>query len=164
MFGLLLAIAAWSVSQALFLWMTPVLLGLILAIPLAALTASRDVGLKLRRAGLLLIEEETAPPPILQLAMANDAARERAAHDPNAPPEEAFAALRQDHTLLEAHEGALPPPRKPGSPIDANLLVGLVKLREASSLQVALERLTRQEKAAVLGNPEGIQLMERLKG
>lgn len=162
-FGLLLAVAAWSVSQALFLWMTPVLLGLVLAIPLAALTASRDVGLGLRRAGLLLIEEETAPPPILQLAAANDAARERAAHAPNAPPEEAFAALRQNATLLAAHEGALPPPRKPGSPIDANLLVGLVKLREAPSLQVALERLSRQEKAAVLGNPEGIQLMEQLK-
>ncbi|EHH68245.1 glucosyltransferase MdoH [Gluconobacter morbifer G707] len=162
LFGILLAAAAWSVSQALFLWMTPVLLGLLLAIPLAALTASRDAGMAMRRAGLLLIEEETSPPPILQLAEANEKAREQAEHSPDRPPEEAFRALRQDPALLEAHLTALPPPRRPGTPIDASLLVGLVKLEEAPSLKTVLNSLSRPEKAAVLGNAEGVELIERL--
>ncbi|MBS1036344.1 MULTISPECIES: glucans biosynthesis glucosyltransferase MdoH [Gluconobacter] len=161
-FGLLLAAAAWSVSHALFLWMTPVLLGLVLAIPLAAVTASRDVGLGLRRAGFLLIEEETAPPPILRLAEENERLRTEALHAPHQPPSEAFALLRTDRTLLNAHLGALPPTRKAGSAIDANLLVGLVKLKEAPSIKAALSKLTRQEKASVLGTTEGVALVENL--
>ena len=106
--------------------------------------------------------EETAPPPILRLAAENDRLRTEAMHAPHQPPEEAFALLRTDRTLLDAHLGALPPARKPGSAIDANLLVGLVKLKEASSLKTALSKLNRQEKAAVLGSAEGVALLENL--
>ncbi|GBR43696.1 glucans biosynthesis glucosyltransferase MdoH [Neokomagataea thailandica] len=158
-FGIALAVAAWSVSEALFLWMLPVLVGLALAIPLAALTASRDVGLGLRRLGLLLIPEETAPPAILQLASANEQRRIQAQNAPDRPPEEAFAALRTNPSLLKAHLDALPAPRQPGSNIDAHLLVGLVKLREASTLDAALKHLSRAEKAAVLGSTEGVSLI-----
>ena len=161
-FGVLLAVAAWSVSHALFLWMSPVLLGLLLAIPLAALTASRDVGMTLRRMGLLLIEEETNPPAILKLAAENERRRDMALHQPVQPPGEAFSALRQNTDLLEAHRSALPAARKPGSAVDANLLVGLVKLQESSNVEGALKKLTRQEKAAVLCNSEGLALITSL--
>ncbi|WP_264784322.1 glucans biosynthesis glucosyltransferase MdoH, partial [Gluconacetobacter azotocaptans] len=80
LFGLVLGGCAWTVSIPLFLWMTPVLLGLAFAIPLAALTGSRAVGQAFRRAGLLLIPEETAPPDILRRAAAAVAAL------PPAPP------------------------------------------------------------------------------
>ncbi|WP_367160841.1 glucans biosynthesis glucosyltransferase MdoH [Kozakia baliensis] len=161
-FGILMAAAAWSVSTALFLWMTPVLLGLVLAIPLAAITASRDIGLWLRSWGLLLIPEETAPPPILLLVADNELRRTQAEESPDRDPSDAFLALRHDPKLLAAHMAALPPERAPGSSIDPNVLVGLVKLKEAPDLHTALQRLTRQEKTAVLTNARGVDLIVSL--
>ncbi|GBR50153.1 glucosyltransferase MdoH [Neokomagataea thailandica NBRC 106555] len=158
-FGIALATAAWSVSEALFLWMLPVLVGLALAIPLAALTASRDVGQGFKKLGLLLIPEETTPSEIIKLANANERRRLDAQTSPERPPEEAFALLRTDPALLKAHLSALPAPRKVGGPIDANLLVGLIKLREAANVQAALKLLNRGEKAAVLGSSEGVALI-----
>lgn len=155
-FGLCLGAAAWAVSFSLFLWMTPVLLGLLLAIPLAAMTASRDVGQGFKEAGLLLVPEETQTPDVLLKAAAAQA-------EP-APdlPGEAMAALRSDSYLLAVHRALLPPPRKPGEPIDADRLVGLLKLQEARSLTEAAASLTSKEKAAVLADASGIARIEAL--
>jgi membrane glycosyltransferase len=49
-----------------FWWLTPVLTGLILSVWLTAWTSRRSGGLALRRWGLLLTPEETAPPPELR--------------------------------------------------------------------------------------------------
>lgn len=56
--GIALAVASWSVSVSLFVWLTPIWTGLFLAIPMAMVTASRRIGLRARDARLLLIEEE----------------------------------------------------------------------------------------------------------
>ncbi|WP_408736617.1 glucans biosynthesis glucosyltransferase MdoH [Acetobacter sicerae] len=156
LFGLILGTAAWAVSISLFLWMTPVLLGLVLAIPLAALTASRDAGQALRRAGLLLVPEETQTPDVLLKAAA---AMQIPA--PNCP-EDALEALYSDPALLAAHRAMLPPPRKPGDPIDADRLVGLLKLQEARSLTDAEAALTPKEKAAALGDATGLDRLVTL--
>lgn len=63
--GLILGVAALIASGPLFLWMSPVILGLVSAIPLTLITARQDLGLKARKAGLLLIPEETAPPRLI---------------------------------------------------------------------------------------------------
>src|SRR5262249_29782490 len=47
--GALLAASAWAVSLPLFFWMMPVTLGLVLAVPIAMLTASERAGQALRR-------------------------------------------------------------------------------------------------------------------
>ncbi|WP_272915367.1 glucans biosynthesis glucosyltransferase MdoH [Aristophania vespae] len=149
-FGVILSIAAWSVSTSLFLWMLPVLIGLVLAIPLVAFTASRVAGEKTRQAKFLLIPEETHPPEVLKLVdeeskplLSNEAI-------------EAFEAIHNDPELKEAHKRALPPPRKPGEPINIPLLTGMIKLQESPSLQAALDNLTTQEKAAVLACPDAM--------
>ncbi|TPW34051.1 glucans biosynthesis glucosyltransferase MdoH [Oecophyllibacter saccharovorans] len=154
--GVALSVAAWSVSLPLFLWMLPVLIGLVLAIPLVAFTGSTVMGQDLRKAGLLLIPEETHPPRIIKMA------EEEEGHVDHDPALEASLALRENATLRRAHEDALPPPREPGDPIDVALLVGLLKVRESTSLKVALERLTPKEKSAVLANAEGVELLAAL--
>jgi membrane glycosyltransferase len=50
--------------------MSPVILGLVLAIPIVALTSARTPGQWLRKRKLLNIPEETDPPPILGRAAA----------------------------------------------------------------------------------------------
>lgn len=48
------------------IWLSPVLVGLVLSIPVAMWTSSEAAGLALQRAGLLLIPEETVVPSILE--------------------------------------------------------------------------------------------------
>ncbi len=151
-FGLLLAGAAYAVSTPLFLWMTPVLIGLGLAVPLVLLTSSRSAGRALRRLGLLRTVEEAAPPPSLVRAgeLYRDLVRQ--------PEEEALARLLRDDALRAHHLDALPPPRQRGEgPLDTALVVGLAKLADADTLEPAWASLTRAEKAAVLGSREGVE-------
>ncbi len=63
--GLTLACAALAASPEVFLWLSPVILGLVAAIPLATFSARRDIGLAARRAGLFVIPEEIAPPALI---------------------------------------------------------------------------------------------------
>jgi membrane glycosyltransferase len=54
--------AAFTINAAYFWWLTPVLGGLILAVPLSMLTSSVAAGRRARRWGLFVIPEETRPP------------------------------------------------------------------------------------------------------
>jgi membrane glycosyltransferase len=64
--GAILGVAAWSASPWTFLWMLPVIAGMLGCIPMATLTASRVLGEAARRAGLLVIPEEEAPPRVVE--------------------------------------------------------------------------------------------------
>jgi len=156
LFGLAFGAAAWLVSPYLALWMSPVVLGLALAIPLAALTARRDIGLGLRRLGLLLTPEERAPPAVLVRA------KVLTAEWRGITGEADVARLFREPALLEAHRQMLPPPRRPRQdPFDPALLVGLAKLQEAERLDEAL-RLPRAELSAVLADARGVELLATL--
>ncbi|MBN6150979.1 glucans biosynthesis glucosyltransferase MdoH [Xanthomonas sp. AmX2] len=65
LFGLMMGVAAYAVSPSLALWMAPVVIGMMLAIPVVALTSSRAVGLWLRKLRILAIPEERQPPAVL---------------------------------------------------------------------------------------------------
>ncbi len=150
--GLLLGLASYLVSPSLLLWMSPVVLGLALAIPMAAWTAGRGPGQALRRAGLLRIPEEQAPPAVLIEAESLQAKLQSA----DLP---AFQRLMSDARLLDAHTAMLPPPRPHGAPFDPALLMGLAKLEEAPTLAAAAISLTRQEAAAILADRRGVTLL-----
>ena len=151
LFGLVLAAIAWVVSPALFAWMSPVLLGLALAVPLVSLTAARELGLAFRRAGLLRIPEETSPPAVLARAV------QLQGEGRDMPDGAAMRRLLDDPMLLAAHRAMLPPPRRPGQdPFEPLLALGLAKLDEAADLDQALSLLTLPERAAVLGNAAGL--------
>jgi membrane glycosyltransferase len=80
--GLAAAAATWWATPRLFYWLTPVLAGLVLAIPLALLSGSERVGQALRRLRLLLVVEETEPPAVMRrldalLAKPEEPARDR---------------------------------------------------------------------------------------
>ena len=158
LFGLLLAGAVWAVSEALFLWMLPVLLGLGLAIPLVALTSSRGAGLALRRLGLLgTLEERQAPAVLLRAAALSRELRQ--------PAEPAIPRLLRDPALLARHRDMLPPPRRRGQgAVDPALAVGLAKVADAETLAQAAATLSRAETAAVLGNAEALHALESLAG
>ncbi len=158
-FGLVLAAVAWSVSPALFLWMTPVLLGLALAVPVAVLTASRAAGLGLRRAGVLRIPEEAAAPGVVRRAAELLPAMAGFEGGGGAARLLADAALRRHHLAALPQGG-----RRRGEPIEAALVLGLARLEDADTLHGGLAALERAELAAVLGSRAGVARLLALAG
>jgi len=92
--GVLGTMLLWWISPWLVLWMSPILAGLILSIPLSYLTASRSLGRLLRQRGLLNTPEENRPPPELARLSSGLASRRASAE----PPQELFA----NYGLLQA--------------------------------------------------------------
>lgn len=150
--GVVLA-GGFLVAPALALWMSPVILGLVLAIPLVVFTGSAAVGRALREAGLMLIPEETAPPHELTRT---DAARTELAAE-QLGPSEAVAQLAADDRLLEHHCDMLPPRRARGvDSIDLPLATGVAKLDVVDDLPTVLALLDRREKAALLADAASV--------
>jgi len=156
-FGLLLALAAYEVSFSLFAWMTPVIIGLILAIPLAQWTANPAAGRRMRQHKLLLTPEESGPPGILGRANA------LAAEFANDDPRPAIALLFAEPALLAAHRAMLPQAaaRKRGK-IEVALVVGLAKLDECDTLAEASATLSRAETMALLSDARGLDRLSAL--
>lgn len=65
LFGAFIGALAWAVSPSLAAWMGPVIAGMMLSIPVVALTSSRGPGSWLHRLRLLDIPEERDPPQVL---------------------------------------------------------------------------------------------------
>jgi membrane glycosyltransferase len=69
LFGLMAGWMAYEVSPSLAAWMAPVVIGMVVSIPVVALTSQRGVGDALSRWGVFRIPEETAPPRVLVRAI-----------------------------------------------------------------------------------------------
>lgn len=145
--GLVMAISAYAVSLPLFFWMLPVILGLLLAIPMANLTASSALTLS----GLLATPEETAAP--LVMARANELTALAAGSDENA-----LSALRGNSALLHAHLDSLSgAARRPRGQVDPHLAVGRAKIEEAETFDEAVSFLDPPELFAVLQSRNVLQ-------
>jgi membrane glycosyltransferase len=149
--GLLFGATAWLVSPYLALWMSPVVLGLALSIPLVALTAATTPGAVLYRLGLLLTPEEVRPP----VALVQTGSLYRELKGAENLPENAFARLARDPTLADEHRRMSTAPRRRGQdPIDVPLLIAMARLDEADTGVAAWNAMSREERVAALSNLE----------
>ncbi|MGY4161465.1 membrane glycosyltransferase [Bradyrhizobium sp. USDA 4461] len=138
--GVAMAASAYAVSLPLLLWMSPVIVGLLCAIPIGAWTA------KPAMRGLFVTPEESGPPSVL--LRANELAS-RPAHA-SAP---ALATLREDAGLLHRHLSSLPPARRSGpGDIDLHRAVARARIEASDSFDEAVTHLTSRETLAVLGD------------
>jgi len=133
--------------------MSPVVLSLALAIPLALWIGRRGAFVRL---GLLRIPEELQPPAVL--ARATSLAREFAG------AEQAALALPdrllRDPALLSAHRDMLPPARRRWTdPVEISLLTGCAKLAEAPDLAMAWGAMSRDERISCLADAEALNLI-----
>jgi membrane glycosyltransferase len=153
LFGIAMAASAYAVSLSLLYWMAPVIVGLVLAIPMAMLTSR--VGAK-RAAKLFGTPEQAAPPPVL--ARANELAN--ALHQGVPCP---IRELRDDPGLREAHLGNLSgqKPRNRGQ-IDPHLAIARAKIEDAECFDEALEYLHPRETFAVLNSPGALAALFEL--
>jgi membrane glycosyltransferase len=149
--GAMLAVGAYAVSGPLLLWMLPVVAGLVLAIPVAALTSRPAIGRRLRAIGFLYTPEERSPPEVVVRANALATGRR------SDGPREIFSWLAQDASLLDAHRQMLPTPepRRRGA-VDVDLVVALAKIAEADDCSEAAALLSSKETYAVLANGDAL--------
>jgi membrane glycosyltransferase len=159
LFGVVLAVAAYTVSPVLLAWLAPVVVGLVLAIPVSAVTEWQELGKAVRRLGLLATPEEIEPPAVLRRA--NELTCEWAITRPQITA--VFAHLASDAELRALHAAMLSTAheRRKGE-YDVDLLLGLAKLDDADSLEEASALLSNREKLAVLGNWTGFERLCQL--
>lgn len=158
--GMMLATAAWAISLPLLLWMSPVIAGLLLAMPLAVVTSSRRVGRWCGSLGLLVAPEEREPPAELQRLQALIAQLPA-----DTDPAEAVRRLAVDPELLALHRAMLPHggQRQPGD-VAPDRLVARAKVEDAETLSAALAALTAREKTAALADVETLDRLIGLAG
>jgi membrane glycosyltransferase len=148
--GLALAIGAAMVSWPLFFWMTPVLIGLALAIPIALVTSSAGIGRRLRKARLLLTPEEHAPPAIALRT------NEIIAETKRTNAIDAVEHLAKHSALREFHLATLVTPTRRRGDIDVDLVIARAKIDEAEDCREAVGLLSRKELFAVLANRDAL--------
>ncbi len=93
-FGVVWGISSYIISPSFFLWLSPVIVPLVLAIPISILLSKASFGLGARRFGLFLTPEETFPPYELKRLQQNLSECYR--HLPPIEP------LRADYGLMQA--------------------------------------------------------------
>jgi membrane glycosyltransferase len=147
--GVLSLIAGLLISPSLVAWMSPTILGLVLAIVLSWATAQLSFGMFLQRAGLLVTPEEQSKPAVV--CRANELAKELAKDDETADglrhiyAEPEFRAFHQAFLPVEAA-------RKRGE-IPVERALAEAKLNEAQTIDEAIQWLKPNERMAVLLDP-----------
>jgi membrane glycosyltransferase len=139
--GIVMAASAYAVSLPLLFWMMPVILGLLLAIPIAVLSSSMP-----QNPLLFATPEHTSPPRVV--ARANELSNQR-----QSIPQSPLDALRRDTNLREAHFTNLPVARlRRRGDVDIHLAIARAKIEEAETMQEAARYLSNRETFAVLNS------------
>jgi membrane glycosyltransferase len=94
LFGVVWGVSAFVVSPSFFWWLSPVLAGLVLSVPVSIVLSKAGFGRGARRLGIFLTPEETTPPYELKRLEQNLAECYR-----HLPP---FEPLRADYGLMQA--------------------------------------------------------------
>jgi membrane glycosyltransferase len=158
--GAVAGLSAFLISTSLFLWMSPTILGLVLAIPLSWISGSLTAGLVLKRLGLLLTPAETTPPPIVVHANALQAENETRGFD----DADALLVLHADQDFRERHEAMLPHRSHRGrGEFQTDQVMAEAKIIDAASIQDAIRWLKPKERMVVLGDRALLALATRLK-
>jgi len=145
-----MAASAYAVSLPLLLWMTPVIIGLLLSIPIAMLSSR----LSRPNSRLFRTPEESAPPQVL--VRANELARAADEEMAVAP----LQTLRDDRQLLDKHLANLPvDQRRNRGQIDPHLAIARAKIEDAQTFEEAVSYLTPRETFAVLNSPNLLKLV-----
>ncbi|MDE5464425.1 glucans biosynthesis glucosyltransferase MdoH [Bradyrhizobium sp. CSS354] len=148
--GLAMAASAYAVSLPLLLWMSPVIIGLVCAIPIGLVTSTAPP-----IAHLFATPEDNRVPALLQRA------RELAGLD-RIRARAALIELRQNPALLGPHMQSLQtPPRKSGQ-IDIDLAIGRAKIEQSDNFEEVVSSLSARETLAVLKHRHPLEQVMRM--
>lgn len=148
--GVVLVIAARSISWQMLAWLAPAVAGMLLAMPLSFATGAPRVGRWFSRCGLLRTPLEAQPPRVRRrMHEVLPGYRAVAAQAPD------LAAVVADGEKLRRHLAMLDQVSKPFlDPVDALAATADLKVRAAQTVEEAVARLTAQERAFVQSAPD----------
>jgi len=153
--GLIIGGLAYAISTAALLWLLPAVAGMILALPVSALSASATASLEVRRTGLLRTPQEAVRPSIGRTALAvRRLHRMAVAATPDFPGVIRDAGMRRDHLALVDRAGE----RRRGE-VDPVEATAMAKISQARTLDEAVSYLGPEERSITLASPD---LVERL--
>jgi Membrane glycosyltransferase len=154
--GILLTVGLYWAAPPLLAWMAPTLVGLVLSIPLSALSGSESFAKVLFRLHLLRIPEEVELPAEFHLRDDFEARLQERLQD---------CSLRnflRDPEALARHCRTLPPPRpSTRGHVDLDRVAAELKLKEAKDLDELLHWLERKELLALLRSPDLLGCLPR---
>jgi membrane glycosyltransferase len=154
--GVVLAVGAWLISPVALAWLSPIVIGLILAIPLSRLSGSGTAGRIVSWLRLLRIPEDVEPPMV-------ERRRDELVLRSPPLPEDGLLAVVQSKTLREQHIAALlPRPEEMRGVPDADRLTAAAKVADAETRDEALSWLNPGERVQVLADPTLLQTVADL--
>jgi membrane glycosyltransferase len=157
--GAIAGVSAFLIATSLAAWMSPTILGLLLAIQISWASGQLSIGLWLKRRGILLTPEESAPPPIAIAANERAEELEKRGFDDC----QALTVLHRDESLRRSHIAMLPPaPPRPRGSFTPDRALAEAKLGEAQSLEEAANWLQPRERAVVLTDRALLSVMAGL--
>lgn len=146
LFSCMTAVIVYFLSPSLLAWVSPALLGLLLAVPLSRASGSEPLGQALSRLALLRTPEEFQTPPLV-------ARRRELIANAHALPEDGLRYLARNREARLTHiDGNLARPRDPRGSPDPHVFTAEQKLIDARSLEEVLQWLTPIEQVEVAGD------------
>ena len=140
------AVIVWFLSPPLLAWLSPALLGLLLAVPLSRASGSESLGSVLSKLALLRTPEESHTPALV-------ARRQDLVRRAEALPEDGLRHLaRHRESRLSHVNGNLARTPDPRGHPDPYAFTAEQKLKDARSLDEALAWLTAAERVEVAGS------------
>ena len=157
--GVLTGVSAFLLAPSLAGWMSPTIIGLVLAIPISAASGMLSIGMALKNVGLLMTPEEASPPPIA--TRANALMREFAAM--GFDDDNGLRALHADEALRHFHLTELPAgePRKRGA-VQPERAIAEARIRDAESADDVIAFIQPKEAMALLGDRGLIAMFAQL--
>lgn len=158
--GAIAGISAFMIATSLFAWMSPTIVGLVLAIPLSWASGQLALGLWLKRHKLLVTPEEGDPPAIALRANALQEEFAKAGFD----EADGLKALHADPRLRAEHDMMLPEghPRRRGE-VEPERAVAQAKLVDAETIDEAAIWLKPRERMVVLHDRALVGLLSSLQ-
>ena len=159
--GVVAGLSAFLIATSLFAWMSPTIIGLVLAVQISYFSGLLSSGLFLKRFNILMTPEERNPPSIA--TDAGKLSQSLAALDLD--DGDPLGLLHGDPALLKQHESMLPDgqPRTRGE-FETDRVVAEAKLIEAQTIDEAIRWLKPKERMVVLHDRALLGVLANLEG
>lgn len=157
LFGLILAAVSWALSDALFFWVLPITIGLVLSVPLSWISGGERRSKFLKVLGILRAPDEKRPAKILV-----DLQKQLEESSP-VEPKHALNRLVKNDQLFEWHSAQLPNLADKPPVFDSSRVLAEWKLRHAADLEQLKEWLEPDEALALLNDKASLDQLGKIK-